>query len=273
MRKGLISLNRQANVLSFEDSRRAFYARRSEAVPSRARAQRPAERTQRSRAPRPAVESYAPESSGSKVASLFAGLRGLASKNKAEKKFEKQFGGSQKSAEAAGPRAAVYRGEMGTQHKRATRMQDSPSQRPAASTRVAASSQKSPLTHRPLFIAFATFVACVLFASVFLYPTAQTYYQSIRENDRLNAEYQAVVARNAELVDQMASLSTNEGLSAYAHDRYGWIKPNENAVVVQGLTDQTKNGLDSVAANVIPGSVKAPDTWYSPFLDVFFGVK
>lgn len=265
-------MSRQANVLTFEDSRRAYYARRGVAAPSLAReGRRPAAQNQNS--PRPAMEAYKPEGVAAAGKSVLSALRGMASKSKAERKFDKQFGAGQAEGAAAGPRAAVYRGEMGSSHKRAARMQDSPTQRPSVEMRSAKVQQKQPLSHKPWFIVVATMVACTLFACVFLYPTAQTYYQSVRENDRLQAEYQAVLERNEALTDQMVSLVTNEGMAAYAHDRYGWIMPNENPVVVQGLMDQTKNGMDSVAANVIPGSVKAPETWYSPVLDVIFGVK
>ena len=46
-------------------------------------------------------------------------------KDRADKKFDKQFGGSRATdAPAAGSRAAVYKGEMGSNHKRAARMQN-----------------------------------------------------------------------------------------------------------------------------------------------------
>lgn len=261
-----------ANVLTFEDSRRAYIARRDTAMSSQNRGGRRCA-TQRNSSVRPAMEAYKPEGLAAAGEGFLSAVRGAVSKSKAERKFEKQFGTTQSATQSAGPRAAVYRGEMGASHKRAARMQDSPTQRPAVETRSVKSRQKQPVSHRPWFIVLATMVACTLFACVFLYPTAQTYYQSIRENDRLQAEYQAVVERNEALTDQMASLVTDEGMAAYAHDRYGWIMPNENPVVVQGLVDQTQNGLDNVAANVIPGSVEAPETWYSPVLDVIFGVK
>ena len=46
-------------------------------------------------------------------------------KDRADKKFDKQFGGSSRTSDApAGSRAAVYKGEMGANHKRAARMQN-----------------------------------------------------------------------------------------------------------------------------------------------------
>ena len=205
------------------------------------------------------------------VRALAASLKQERAKSRAERKYNRQFQGERSAraaaSEEAGPRAAVYRAEMGTQHRRATRLQDE-------GTASAAPKRKksySSVTHHPVFIVLTAVVACVVFACVFLYSPAQQYYLTLRQHDQLVAEYEAVLERNDALQDQLSSLSTEEGLKQYIHDKYGWVSEGENAVVVQGLNDGSENGLSDVAANVVPGSVKAPDTWYSDVLDPFFG--
>lgn len=208
----------------------------------------------------------------SSLKSKLEGLKQSRTKSRAEKQFNRQYAGprtASATAEAA-PRAAVYKGEMGTQHKKATRMQGEPAAQAGVKT-ARSRAQKRPFFYNPFFIIATGVVACVLFACMFLYPTAQQYYLSLRSHDQLQAEYDAVTARNNALQQQINSLSSEEGLKQYVHDQYGWVSPGENAVVVQGLSDGSENGLSGVAANVVAGSVKAPDTWYSGVLDPFFG--
>lgn len=113
-----------------------------------------------------------------------------------------------------------------------------------------------------------TFLAVLLVVGVFLYPTARTYYHAIRDNARLEAEYDAVIARNAALADDIALLQTDEGIVQEAREQLGWVREGENAVIVYGVEQSATSGVN---AEIVSGSVKAPVTWYSPVLDVFFG--
>lgn len=191
-------------------------------------------------------------------------------KNKADRSFMQQYGSSdaaRASAEAAGPRAAVYKGEMGTQHRKAARMQD------AGAARGGRSSQPSPKKDRsrhPVLVAGAAAMVCVLFCGAFLYGPAQQYYQEIRERDRLAAEYAAIEQRNEAIQNEVDSLSTDAGVEDRARTEFGWVKSDENVATVSGIDVEDTS---SFTANIVPGSVKAPDTWYSDVLDPFFGVE
>jgi hypothetical protein len=59
-----------------------------------------------------------------------------------------------------------------------------------------------------------------------------------------------------------------------AHESLGWVREGENSVSV--LTDGSADpGTSSLAEteSVVEGSVPAPETWYSPFLDAVFGYE
>ena len=55
-------------------------------------------------------------------------------------------------------------------------------------------------------------------------------------------------------------------------DRFGWVKKGEETANVRGL-DLDEDEASTFRANITPGSVEAPETWYSPFLDALFGVE
>lgn len=210
------------------------------------------------------------------------------SKAKAERAFSRQFGeggaGSNagSSSSEVGSRAAVYKGEMGQSHRRAARMQNDAASGTASRARHAhahgaqegrtARERIASLRQSRLLIASMGVFACALFACVFLYDPAQQYYQSLREHDRLQAEYDAVAARNEALQAEVDALGSDAGVEARAREDFGWTKEDEHAVVVYGL-ETSGDDEASMNANIVPGSVEAPETWYSPVLDVIFGVK
>lgn len=215
------------------------------------------------------------------------------SKSKASRMYNRQFaGGDAKAtgAQDAGPRAAVYKGEMGRSHKRAfedlggtdaernRRARKSVRARSTAAdipgSRVAESVRNlKPKQASRLFIVFAVLVVIVA-VGAFLYPSAKEYYTSIREEARLEAQYEAISSHNTELQEQIDSLSTDEGVKDAAREKLGWVESGEQSVVVEGLEDpsegqdQTQTLYDSA---VDVDSITAPDTWYSPVLDVVFG--
>ena len=69
----------------------------------------------------------------------------------------------------------------------------------------------------------------------------------------------------------MDSLSTEAGIEDRARKEFGWVKEGENAANVYGLDTYEDESTYNKA--VTPGSVEAPDTWYSPVLDILFGVE
>lgn len=206
-------------------------------------------------------------------------------KVKADKKFDKQYGDAAATAatvalgkkrpavdaagarDGAGPRAAVYEGKMGAVHKKASKLQSKGgSHAGGLDGGLAIPSVKLPKISRRMGTALATVLACAV-CVLSLYGPAQQYYTQMRETDRLQAEYAAVAERSDSLQASIDSLQTNAGVEDKAHTDLGYIKSGERTATVKGIEfDDTKE----FSTNVVPGSVPAPETWYSPFLDVFF---
>ncbi|MEA5019908.1 MAG: septum formation initiator family protein [Gordonibacter sp.] len=192
-------------------------------------------------------------------------------KERAGKKFSKQFGNENSASDSSsGSRAAVYKGEMGSSHKRSSRMQNESSSK--------ASSRRSPLAvlsawrESPKFIGSVATFLCIMLTCWFLYTPTQQLYQSVREHDRLEAEYAAIEARNNALQSEVQALQTSAGIEDRAHEQFGWVPEGQETANVKGLSNIEDND-SRFTANIVPGSIEAPTTWYSPLLDTLFGVK
>lgn len=190
-------------------------------------------------------------------------------KNKAGRSFERQFGSDSDSHVDAGPRAAVYKGQMGTKHRQAARMQNSTSRSLKASRFERTLSRIISSTRSMAGVVVAV---CLVLSCVSLYPAAQQCYQEVRERDRLEVEYKALSDRNATLESEVNSLQTDSGVELYAHEHFGWVNEGEETANVRGLSIEEKND-STFQANIASESIEMPQTWYSPFLDVLFGVK
>lgn len=204
--------------------------------------------------------------------SRFEKLKRKHAKDKADRKFARQYGGNGDAASGeGGSRAAVYKGEMGSAHRRSSRMQNEESS--SASRRTRGGDSQKPaarLVRKPWFIAAAVTAFCLVFTVSFLYPSAAQLYHSVRERDQLQAEYAAIEQRNDSIQASVDALSTDAGVEDRAHQEFGWVSKGENAVTVYGLD------LDSdstFTASIVPGSIPAPETWYSKLLDPIFGEK
>ena len=204
--------------------------------------------------------------------SRFEKLKRKHAKDKADRKFARQYGGSGDAASGeGGSRAAVYKGEMGSAHRRSSRMQNEESS--SASRRTRGGDSQKPaarLVRKPWFIAAAVAAFCLVFTVSFLYPSAAQLYHSVRERDQLQAEHAAIEQRNDSIQASVDALSTDAGVEDRAHQEFGWVSKGENAVTVYGLD------LDSdstFTASIVPGSIPAPETWYSKLLDPIFGEK
>ena len=169
----------------------------------------------------------------------------------------------------AGPRAALYKGEMGASHRRAARMQNAGGDAGASQRRFSVGHALAALSPR-MAVSLAC-VACLVLTCVFLYPTAKQCYVTMRECDRLQAEYEAIENRNAAIQAEVDALSTQEGVEDRAREELGWVKTGEHAVTVYGIDVSEDDAAFS--ANIVPGSIEAPDTWYSQWLDPLFGVE
>ena len=131
-------------------------------------------------------------------------------KERAGRAYYRQYeAGKPSDASQAGPRAAVYKGEMGSSHRRSSRMQQKES---GVSGRVKMPEAKAPFFTRAPFIVTCATVLCLGLGAAFLYGPAQQLYQDIRERDRLAAEYEAVTERNAAIEASVDALSTEAGI-------------------------------------------------------------
>lgn len=211
------------------------------------------------------------EEASSEKLSRWEQLRRKHQKERAGKKFSKQFGSENSTSDApSGSRAAVYKGEMGSSHKRSSRMQNESSSKTSV--------RRSPLAilsawrESPKFIASMVTLFCIILTCWFLYTPTQQLYQSAREHDRLQAEYAAIEARNNALQSEVQALQTSSGIEDRAHEQFGWVPEGQETANVKGLSN-TEGNDSRFTANIIPGSIEAPTTWYSPLLDVLFGVK
>ncbi len=112
---------------------------------------------------------------------------------------------------------------------------------------------------------------CLGISAVSLYPALRSYYVAYRVNEQLLHELVAVEDRNEQIRDQIAYLNTEEGIADRARERFGWVPAGEQAVNITGLdiTDSTT----VLPATVAAGSVPAPETWWTNFLDSLFGVE
>ena len=204
--------------------------------------------------------------------SRFEKLKRKHAKDKADRKFARQYGGNGDAASGeGGSRAAVYKGEMGSAHRRSSRMQNEESS--SASRRTRGGDSQKPaarLVRKPWFIAAAVAAFCLVFTVSFLYPSAAQLYHSVRERDQLQAEYAAIEQRNDSIQASVDALSTDAGVEDRAHQEFGWVSKGENAVTVYGLDLDDDS---TFTASIVPGSIPAPETWYSKLLDPIFGEK
>lgn len=195
-------------------------------------------------------------------------------KAKADKKFDKAYGAAEKSPAASqgAPRAALYSTKMGSTHKKSAKMQIRDAHDMATQSLGFIGDKISGFTppKLPKFVTRLAMTAVVFAVLGFgLYSPAQQYYIQMRETDRLQAEYVEVAERTNNLAASIDSLHTTEGIEDKAHADLGYVKTGEKSATVKGIA--TINLLKLPTSNVAPGSIPAPDTWYSGTLDVLFG--
>ena len=203
------------------------------------------------------------------------------SKERADKMFERQYAAEARreseAAEGQAPRAALYKGKMGPSHRRSTRMQRS-SQAGPVSAKINPAGWLSSLNVSPRSLKLGTVVLCVVLLFAFLYAPAQQYYLAQRENDRLVAEQAYIAQRNEALDAQNNTLASDAGMEDVVRQKYGYVVSGDQVAVVSGLSDHVVGTAlaadnDGIEANVLSSTVKAPEEWYTPFLDAFFGYE
>ncbi len=189
-------------------------------------------------------------------------------KKKAGKSFTKQFEDTSTSSAHSSSRAAVYKGEMGRAHKRSFALQGNETSRKRSSGIASLIVSRFTFRKSPKSTVLAMGVACLVMSVMFLYPAAQQYYVTVRENEQVQAEYAAILQRNENIQNQIDQLNTTQGIEDKAREELGWVKQGEQSGTVFGLEgDASKpDYVESIPA----GSVEAPQSWYSPVLDFIF---
>lgn len=193
-------------------------------------------------------------------------------KQKAARLFDRQFGGDDAEPSSRSSRPALYKGEMGRSHKRA--FADLGSEKGRASAGLGASPSRSRSSKRSGVSPLAVFIVvagCFIAAGIMLFPTARQFYIETREQARLQAEYDALSARNQAIESRLEYLKTDEGIEDVAHKELGWVYDGQVAGVVQGLDSSDASSGQTMIAQVKRGSVPTPETWHSPMLDMVFG--
>ena len=166
--------------------------------------------------------------------------------------------------------AKLYQAKMGAKHRKAAQaLQQKAAQGISAASGFIGGITLPDLKALPKrTVRILTVIGCAAFLTFMLYAPAQQCYQQVRERDRVAAEYAAVMDRNQALADSVDMLQTEEGIEDKAHAEYGMVKDGEEAGSVSGIDVQSSTDF---VANVVPGGVAAPDTWYSGVLDLLFG--
>lgn len=265
MLKGRIQLTHHANILSYSEvsSRRPASGRAASSASGQARSRA---RQQEKRLQERDGDERARSSRASHRGNSSESIKHRLRKAKADRAFDKRYASAPASSEG-GPRAALYEGRMGHTHKKSSRMQNEASRkRTSRSAKV-----RSTFVFGKLRIVGAILVVAVL-ALGFLYPAAKDSYVAMRAQAQLQAEYDALVQRNEAIQANVDRLSTDEGVEDKAREDFGWVKSGENSVNVYGL-EEDEEALSTLNADVTAGSVPAPETWYSSFLDPLFGVN
>ena len=262
----------QSNIISIGEVKRSSRQRSGQNVSS----------VRSARKPQRAQMTEEKQERGKHAASAAKSVRSAAqdrkkkrAKARADKMFDRQMAASQRAASDEGaPRAAVYKADMGNAHRRSTRMQRA-SEAGSWTAKINPAGWFSNISITPGRARVITAVLCVVLAVAFLYTPAQQYYQSVREHDRLQAEYEAIYDRNVALDRQNETLASDAGMEDAVRERYGYIVEGEEMARVSGLSETAlaREGNDDIEANVLSSSVKAPEEWYTPILDAFFGVK
>lgn len=107
------------------------------------------------------------------------------------------------------------------------------------------------------------------------YPVARVQYRETRERVRLEAELQALKARNARLRASVDRLKTPEGVEDYARLQLGMVKKGEHVAVVIDGDETTQSALAVPEPPRIDSEEAAapPVGPWTAFLDVVFAAE
>ncbi len=118
-------------------------------------------------------------------------------------------------------------------------------------------------------------LAVLAFFVATYYPVARVQYRETRERVRLEAELQALKARNGRLRAAVDRLKTPEGVEDYARLQLGMVKKGEHVAVVIDGDETTQSALAAPPTPRIDSEEAAtpPVGPWTAFLDVVFAVE
>ena len=107
------------------------------------------------------------------------------------------------------------------------------------------------------FVAF-----CFVFSIFFLYQPARDFYISVREQDRLNAQREALQKTNQDLQYDIEYLQTEEGVKQRASDTLGLVQQGESIGYVAGteIVDGRDDSAASTSSKLSYKNIKTPAT-------------
>ena len=114
-------------------------------------------------------------------------------------------------------------------------------------------------------------VAAIVVVVAILYPAARTYYQSVRDEQRLQAQVEAVNAYNEAVQAENEALQTEEGIENQAREDLGLVKEGEQEAIVTNEQGGASN-TSKLPEKVDESKITAPKTWYYSILDAIFFV-
>lgn len=194
---------------------------------------------------------------------------------KAERQFNKRFGSDEpvKPGPDQSSRPALYEMKMGKSHKRSTRMQDVARGKRSSGMLARLASVFAIFNPRSARFSSRALITCAaaVLTVVMLYQPVANYYQEVRQQQQLEAEYAVVADYYSNLKSEVEYLNTKEGLEEFVREELGWVKAGEQVATVEGLEPrdgtEKKGSITADLSNAVP----TPVTWYSPVLDVLLG--
>ena len=115
--------------------------------------------------------------------------------------------------------------------------------------------------NKPIIVA-CVFIVFILTLFVVLYQPAKEYYKSVREHDKLQAQYDAIKKTNDELNEDIENLQTEDGIKQKAADTLGLISAGESIGYVSGdnVNDGRENSAASTSSKLAYKNIKTPVT-------------
>lgn len=108
----------------------------------------------------------------------------------------------------------------------------------------------------------AIVLGCLVFSICFLYQPAKDFYVSVREQDRLQAQYDALKNTTTQLQNDIDFLQTEEGIKQRASETLGLIQAGESIGYVAGseIEDGRDNSAASTSSKLAYKNIKTPET-------------